>query len=140
MYESSTLLSIIQLGSSPVITHHFHNVCWIYHCFVMLFIYKSQSQSLQSGKPNIFDHYIAGMCVYVFRGLLCTLCLSLSSKFICLWLRLNGPDDSNKIQTITFQMAAIFPILDVYSCIATKWTRHMGFCITYTALLMKTWR
>lgn len=38
------------------------------------------------------------------------------------------------------QMAAIFPILDVYSCIATKWTRHMGFCITYTALLMKTWR
>lgn len=59
-------------------------------------------------------------------------------------------------------MAAIFPILDVYSCIATKWTRycffllsislflvslyfsfslrHMGFCITYTALLMKTWR
>lgn len=38
------------------------------------------------------------------------------------------------------QMAAIFPILDVTSCIATKWTRHMGFCITYTALLMKTWR
>lgn len=37
-------------------------------------------------------------------------------------------------------MAAIFPILDVYSCIATKWTRHMGFCVTYTALLMKTWR
>lgn len=37
-------------------------------------------------------------------------------------------------------MAAIFPILDVTSCIATKWTRHMGFCITYTALLMKTWR
>lgn len=38
------------------------------------------------------------------------------------------------------QMAAIFPILDVPSCIATKWTRHMGFCVTYTALLMKTWR
>lgn len=38
------------------------------------------------------------------------------------------------------QMAAIFPILDVYSCIATKWTRHLGFCVTYTALLMKTWR
>ncbi|XP_058450108.1 probable G-protein coupled receptor CG31760 isoform X3 [Malaya genurostris] len=38
------------------------------------------------------------------------------------------------------EMAAIFPILDTYSCIATKWTRHMGFCVTYTALLMKTWR
>ena len=24
------------------------------------------------------------------------------------------------------EMAAIFPILDFYSCIATKWTRHMG--------------
>ncbi|GAB6023026.1 hypothetical protein CHUAL_007117 [Chamberlinius hualienensis] len=38
------------------------------------------------------------------------------------------------------EMAAIFPILDVYSCIATKWTRHLGFCITYSALLLKTWR
>ncbi|XP_059616633.1 probable G-protein coupled receptor CG31760 [Phlebotomus argentipes] len=38
------------------------------------------------------------------------------------------------------EMAAIFPILDTCSCIATKWTRHMGFCITYTSLLMKTWR
>ncbi|XP_058121445.1 probable G-protein coupled receptor CG31760 [Anopheles coustani] len=38
------------------------------------------------------------------------------------------------------EMAAIFPILDTYACIATKWTRHMGFCVTYTALLMKTWR
>lgn len=37
-------------------------------------------------------------------------------------------------------MAAIFPVLDMYSCIATKWSRHLGFCITYTALLMKTWR
>ncbi|KAG8238877.1 hypothetical protein J437_LFUL018659, partial [Ladona fulva] len=38
------------------------------------------------------------------------------------------------------EMAAIFPVLDLYSCIATKWTRHLGFCVTYTALLMKTWR
>ncbi|XP_034230220.1 probable G-protein coupled receptor CG31760 [Thrips palmi] len=38
------------------------------------------------------------------------------------------------------ELAAIFPVLDLYSCIATKWTRHLGFCITYTALLMKTWR
>lgn len=38
------------------------------------------------------------------------------------------------------EMAAIFPILDTYWCVATKWTRHMGFCITYTSLLMKTWR
>ncbi|KAK5641902.1 hypothetical protein RI129_010449 [Pyrocoelia pectoralis] len=38
------------------------------------------------------------------------------------------------------EMAAIFPVLDKYSCIATKWSRHLGFCITYTALLMKTWR
>ncbi|KAK6628221.1 hypothetical protein RUM43_002033 [Polyplax serrata] len=38
------------------------------------------------------------------------------------------------------EMAAIFPVLDRYSCLATKWSRHLGFCITYTALLMKTWR
>ncbi|KAL1115882.1 hypothetical protein AAG570_006171, partial [Ranatra chinensis] len=38
------------------------------------------------------------------------------------------------------EMGAIFPILDMYSCVATKWSRHLGFCITYTALLMKTWR
>ncbi|KAI8042476.1 hypothetical protein M5D96_003789, partial [Drosophila gunungcola] len=37
-------------------------------------------------------------------------------------------------------MVAIFPYLDTTWCIATKWTRHMGFCITYTSLLMKTWR
>ncbi|CAH1966741.1 unnamed protein product [Acanthoscelides obtectus] len=42
--------------------------------------------------------------------------------------------------TMYLEMAAIFPILDQYSCIATKWSRHLGFCITYTALLMKTWR
>lgn len=42
--------------------------------------------------------------------------------------------------TMYMEMAAIFPVLDTYSCIATKWSRHMGFCITYTALLMKTWR
>lgn len=46
----------------------------------------------------------------------------------------------NKNVILKKQMAAIFPILDTYSCIATKWSRHMGFCITYTALLMKTWR
>ncbi|XP_050311439.1 probable G-protein coupled receptor CG31760 isoform X2 [Anthonomus grandis grandis] len=38
------------------------------------------------------------------------------------------------------EMGAIFPVLDTYFCIATKWTRHLGFCVTYTALLMKTWR
>ncbi|XP_060666012.1 probable G-protein coupled receptor CG31760 [Drosophila nasuta] len=38
------------------------------------------------------------------------------------------------------EMVAIFPYLDTSWCIATKWTRHMGFCITYTSLLMKTWR
>ncbi|CAH0563492.1 unnamed protein product [Brassicogethes aeneus] len=42
--------------------------------------------------------------------------------------------------TMYLEMAAIFPVLDLYSCIATKWSRHLGFCITYTALLMKTWR
>ncbi|XP_022901804.2 probable G-protein coupled receptor CG31760 [Onthophagus taurus] len=42
--------------------------------------------------------------------------------------------------TMYLEMAAIFPVLDMYSCIATKWSRHLGFCITYTALLMKTWR
>ncbi|XP_045115440.1 probable G-protein coupled receptor CG31760 [Portunus trituberculatus] len=39
-----------------------------------------------------------------------------------------------------FEMAAIFPVLDTYSCVATKWTRHLGFCITFSSLLMKTWR
>ncbi|KAG1665823.1 putative G-protein coupled receptor [Nymphon striatum] len=38
------------------------------------------------------------------------------------------------------EMAAIFPVLDRYSCIATKWTRNLGFCVTYSALLLKTWR
>jgi len=38
------------------------------------------------------------------------------------------------------EMVAIFPILDVYFCIATKWTRNMGFIITYSSLLLKTWR
>ncbi|KAF2361827.1 GPCR family 3 C-terminal protein [Trinorchestia longiramus] len=38
------------------------------------------------------------------------------------------------------EMAAIFPELDTPSCVATKWTRHMGFCITFSSLLMKTWR
>ncbi|XP_068915920.1 probable G-protein coupled receptor CG31760 [Tenebrio molitor] len=42
--------------------------------------------------------------------------------------------------TMYLEMAAIFPVLDRYSCIATKWSRHLGFCVTYTALLMKTWR
>ena len=37
-------------------------------------------------------------------------------------------------------MAAIFPVLDMVCCVATKWTRHMGFCITYSALMLKTWR
>lgn len=37
-------------------------------------------------------------------------------------------------------MAAIFPELNTPACVATKWTRHMGFCITFSSLLMKTWR
>ncbi|ENN76948.1 hypothetical protein YQE_06593, partial [Dendroctonus ponderosae] len=42
--------------------------------------------------------------------------------------------------TMYLEMAAIFPVLDKLSCVMTKWTRHLGFCVTYTALLMKTWR
>lgn len=42
--------------------------------------------------------------------------------------------------TMYLEMAAIYPVLDMYACVATKWSRHLGFCITYTALLMKTWR
>ena len=38
------------------------------------------------------------------------------------------------------EMGAIFPYLNTAACVATKWTRHMGFCITYSSLLMKTWR
>ena len=37
-------------------------------------------------------------------------------------------------------MIAIFPVLNTAFCIMTKITRHMGFCITYSALLLKTWR
>lgn len=37
------------------------------------------------------------------------------------------------------EMAAIFPILDMYACIATKWTRHMGkgFTQSNTARIKK---
>ncbi|TRY80523.1 hypothetical protein TCAL_12818 [Tigriopus californicus] len=38
------------------------------------------------------------------------------------------------------EMVAIFPYLNMPTCIATKWTRNMGFLVTYSALLMKTWR
>lgn len=31
------------------------------------------------------------------------------------------------------EMAAIFPILDMYACIATKWTRHMGRYLTQSS-------
>ena len=37
-------------------------------------------------------------------------------------------------------MIVIYPVLTTSLCVLTKWTRHMGFCITYTSLLMKTWR
>ncbi|CAL8109338.1 unnamed protein product [Orchesella dallaii] len=38
------------------------------------------------------------------------------------------------------EMIALFPILTRPSCIAVKWTRHLGFSITYTALYMKLCR
>ena len=38
------------------------------------------------------------------------------------------------------EMIVIYPVLTTSLCVLTKWTRHMGFCITYTSLLMKTWR
>ena len=38
------------------------------------------------------------------------------------------------------EMVVIYPFLSTMLCVLTKWTRHLGFCITYTALLMKTWR
>lgn len=38
------------------------------------------------------------------------------------------------------QVAAIFPVFTTFYCILTKISRHMGFCITYSALLLKTWR
>ena len=34
----------------------------------------------------------------------------------------------------------IYPPLTPGLCVLTKWARHMGFCVTYTSLLMKTWR
>ncbi|XP_046402394.1 probable G-protein coupled receptor CG31760 [Ischnura elegans] len=42
--------------------------------------------------------------------------------------------------TMYMEMVAIFPVVELYSCIATKWTRHMGFGITYTSLMAKIWR
>ncbi|XP_050442150.1 probable G-protein coupled receptor CG31760 isoform X2 [Adelges cooleyi] len=38
------------------------------------------------------------------------------------------------------EMGMMFPQCSQQLCVATKWTRHFGFCITYSALLMKTWR
>ncbi|XP_050522426.1 probable G-protein coupled receptor CG31760 [Daktulosphaira vitifoliae] len=38
------------------------------------------------------------------------------------------------------EMGIMFPQCNQQLCVATKWTRHFGFCITYSALLMKTWR
>ncbi|KAE9536615.1 hypothetical protein AGLY_007017 [Aphis glycines] len=38
------------------------------------------------------------------------------------------------------EMGIMFPECTQQLCVATKWTRHFGFCITYSALLMKTWR
>lgn len=38
------------------------------------------------------------------------------------------------------EAVAIFPVLNASICVLTKWTRHFGFCITYSALLLKTWR
>lgn len=37
-------------------------------------------------------------------------------------------------------MVVIYPLLHTSLCVLTKWSRHLGFCITYTSLLMKTWR
>uniref|UniRef100_A0AAN0N5X7 G-protein coupled receptor 3 n=1 Tax=Polyphagotarsonemus latus TaxID=1204166 RepID=A0AAN0N5X7_9ACAR len=38
------------------------------------------------------------------------------------------------------EMIMAFPVLNTGFCIMVKLTRHMGFCITYSALLLKTWR
>lgn len=46
----------------------------------------------------------------------------------------------NLFNSFYLQTAAIFPVLDIWTCVLTKWTRHLGFCVTYSALLLKTWR
>ena len=38
------------------------------------------------------------------------------------------------------QMFVLYPVLNTFLCVLSKWTRHFGFCITYFSLLMKTWR
>lgn len=38
------------------------------------------------------------------------------------------------------EMIALFPVLSQATCVGVKWTRHMGFCVTYTALYMKLCR
>ncbi|KAH9517017.1 G-protein coupled receptor, variant 2 [Dermatophagoides farinae] len=34
----------------------------------------------------------------------------------------------------------IFPVMNTTTCVLTKWTRNFGFCLTYSSLLLKTWR
>ncbi|UXI15006.1 hypothetical protein NH340_JMT00949 [Sarcoptes scabiei] len=34
----------------------------------------------------------------------------------------------------------IFPVTNTITCVLTKWTRNFGFCLTYSSLLLKTWR
>jgi G protein-coupled receptor 158 len=48
--------------------------------------------------------------------------------------------ESNHLSLFVAQTVANFPILDAGTCVLTKWTRNFGFCITYSALLLKTWR
>lgn len=70
------------------------------------------------------------MLVYSFRRL--KVFRLASPTFLCLTL--------SGCAIMYLEMVAIFPYLDVYFCIATKWLRHLGFLLTYSALLMKTWR
>lgn len=54
------------------------------------------------------------------------------------------PNKSNNYYLIVLKMkiqtVIIFPVMDTTICILTKWTRHFGFCLTYSSLLLKTWR
>eukprot|EP00095_Tigriopus_kingsejongensis_P005555 maker-scaffold131_size323982-snap-gene-2.23 protein:Tk05555 transcript:maker-scaffold131_size323982-snap-gene-2.23-mRNA-1 annotation:"probable g-protein coupled receptor cg31760-like" len=107
---------------------------------------QSQSKFL---KNSVFKY---GLCFRWILLLISISCVFLSLVMIGLVYKFRR-DKVFKLASPTFlsitlvgcaimylEMVAIFPYLNMPFCIATKWTRNMGFLVTYSALLMKTWR
>lgn len=114
-----------------------------FYCCIIVVIIISNFQTYCLGNQSYFLKKRINSIFINFGSLYYRLKLSCSvtSNTFFSFLLIRGHYKFVIIRTnLIFQMAAIFPVLDLYSCIATKWSRHLGFCITYTALLMKTWR